>query len=368
MSLVTVVGGAGVFGARIAGALASGKTCDVRIVGRSEVRGGPVARKLGAHFHAADLRDSGALRAAINGSTIVIHAAGPFQSQDYHVAEACLETGAHYLDLADGREFVSGITLLNERARARNLLVTSGVSSAPAITSAMAAEIAGEFSAIDEILIALSPGNQNPRGDSTIAAVLSYLGRPIRVWENRSWSDRPGWGDAQVLSFPMKVGRRKVYSCDVPDLELFPACYPVSTVRFKAGLELGILNAALSVCAMFARRFKMNFVPQASLFRKVSLLLYPLGSKNGSLALWMRGRNQSGADIEHRIAIVTDNDGPATPSSAAIVLTRRILAKGPPVVGAVPCFGLIELADIMAYLEPLGIWCVRGDASGWFAG
>src|SRR5207247_2609299 len=113
----------------------------------------------------------------------------------YRVAELSIELGAHYLDLADAREFVAGIGQLDDQARQRGLLVTSGVSSTPAITSALIEELRPEFSRIDEIHTALSPGNQNPRGVSTIAAVLSYLGRKIRVWQDGQWVERPGWGD-----------------------------------------------------------------------------------------------------------------------------------------------------------------------------
>ena len=365
MPLVTVIGGSGIFGGRVAAALATDGNCEVRIVGRSKHRGEPAARAMGADFRVADLHDAAALRDALEGSAVAIHAAGPFQAQDYSVARACIDVGAHYLDLADGREFVAGIAVLDESAKARGLLVASGASSAPAITSAMAAAISGDFAEVDEILIALSPGNQNPRGESTIAAVLSYVGRPIRVWQNREWNDRPGWGDAQLLTFPPKVGRRRVYNCDVPDLDLFPAKYAVRTVRFQAGLELTVLNNLVSLAGWIGRRFEVNLMKHSALFRRISLLFFPLGSKNGSLALWMRGRNGSGNSIERSIAIVTDNDGPATPSSAAIVLARRILASGAPVTGALPCFGLIELDDIMAHLEPLGIWCARGDERGW---
>ena len=94
----------------------------------------------------------------------MIHAAGPFQGSDYRVAEACLRSGAHYLDLADARDFVAGIGQLDEEARRRGLLVASGVSSTPAITSTLIRELSPEFSRIDEIHTALSPGNQNPRG------------------------------------------------------------------------------------------------------------------------------------------------------------------------------------------------------------
>src|SRR4029077_14382185 len=41
---------------------------------------------------------------------LVIHCGGPVQVQDYRIAPGALEVGAHYLDLADGRQFVTRFT------------------------------------------------------------------------------------------------------------------------------------------------------------------------------------------------------------------------------------------------------------------
>jgi len=363
--MVSVLGGYGIFGGRVAEALAREEGCRVRVAGRSPRIGANFAHRIGAEFHQCDLANRDAVERAIDGSFLVIHAAGAFQGADYHVAELCLEAGAHYLDLADAREFVAGIGQLDGEARRRGLLAASGVSSTPAITSALIASVAPDFAQIDEIHTALSPGNQNPRGAATIAAVLSYLGRTIRVWRDGRWAERPGWGDAMRLQFPAPVGRRRAYNCEVPDLELFPAVFGAKTVGFSAGLELNLLNYLLSVCALPCRWFGLDFTRHARFFLNVSMMLFPFGTTNGALAIWLRGSDHSGRRIERRIALVTDYDGPATPSSAAIVLAQKVLHSGPPRTGAFPCVGLLTLEEILAHLHPLGIWCARGDESGW---
>ncbi len=365
--VVTVLGGYGIFGGRVVEALARDGSCRVRVVGRSAKIGHNFAQRVGTDFYPCLLEDRDALRRAIDGSFLVIHAAGPFQGVDYHVAEECLKAGAHYLDLADAREFVVGISRLDDDARRCGLMVASGVSSTPAITSAMIAELSPDFARIDEIHTALSPGNQNPRGIATIAAVLSYLGRKIRVYRDGQWALRPGWGDAQRLQFPPPVGIRRVHNCEVPELELFPHAFGAQTVRFSAGLELNLLNYLLSLCAITCRWFGFDFTRHARFFLNVSLMLYPFGTTNGGLAIWVRGRDHAGRPVERRIALVTDYDGPATPSSAAVVLARKTLKVGPPRIGAFPCVGLLSLDELMAQLHPLGIWCARGDELGWSA-
>ena len=59
---------------------------------------------------------------------VVVHC-GPFQGQDHRVAEACIAAGSHYIDLADGRDFVCGISRLDPAARRAGVAVISGASS-----------------------------------------------------------------------------------------------------------------------------------------------------------------------------------------------------------------------------------------------
>jgi hypothetical protein len=232
----------------------------------------------------------------------------------------------------------------------------------------MVEELAKEFREIDTIQGALSPGNQNPRGPSTVGAILSYVGSPIRVWEQGQWTTVPGWGDCRVLEFPPKVGRRRVYRCEVPDLDLFPGCWRAGSVRFHAGVELNVINYTLSAIGRVRRVVPMPWLPKlAGVMTRLSRLIYRWGSKNGALAIWLTGTDHSGTRIERRLAIVTDNDGPATPSSPAILLGRKILLDSAIPPGAFPCHGLLSFAEITRHLEPIGIWHVRGDGTGWHA-
>jgi short subunit dehydrogenase-like uncharacterized protein len=365
LKIVTVLGGYGVFGSRVSAALVAVEGVSVRVVGRNSDIGSAFAQKIGAEFCRADLSNSESLRKAIAGSYLVVHSAGPFQGKNYCVAEMCLECGAHYLDLADSRHFVTGIGVLDKAARKKGLFVSSGASSVPAVTHAMVSSLMPRFERVDEIHAALSPGNQNPRGAATITAILTYLGRPLKVWQDGRWITRPGWGDAQWLDFPAPVGRRRVHNCDVPDLDLFPNVFGARTVRFYAGVELNVINYVLSVLGWLRKFVAMEHLHEhAELFLRASLLLLSFGTKNGSLSVWVRGIGLDGSPQERRIALVTEDDGPATPSSPSIVLAKKILQNGPPHVGAFPCMGFLTLEELMAHLQPLGIRLENTDAAG----
>ncbi len=368
MKKVTILGGTGIFGGRIAAGLAESPEIQVTIASRSPDRATSFANKIGARRVICDASNMDSVEAILKETDLLIHTAGPFQGNDYRVAEACIRSGVHYLDISDGREFVCGITALDAAAKERGVVVGSGASSVPAITHAMIEELATEFSSIETIQIALSPGNQNPRGPSTIGAILSYVGRPIRVWEQGQWSSVPGWSNCQVLEFPPKVGRRRVYRCETPDLELFPSRWNARTVRFHAGVELNMINHTLAVIGGLRKWLPMPWLPRlAGVMTRLSRLVFAWGSKNGALSVWVTGIGCASTRIERRLAIVTDDDGPATPSSPGILLGQKILLEDSLPRGAYPCSGLLDFSEIARHLEPFGIWHARGDDDGWGA-
>src|SRR5438270_2332034 len=96
--VVSVLGGYGIFGGRIAEALEREASCRDRVVGRNARIGSNFAHRIGAEFRPCSVDEREGLRQAIEGSILVIHAAGPFQGADYRVAELCMQTGAHYPD------------------------------------------------------------------------------------------------------------------------------------------------------------------------------------------------------------------------------------------------------------------------------
>ncbi len=112
------------------------------------------------------------------GINTLIHTAGPFQDQGYDVARAAIKAGCHYVDLADGRAFVNGITTLDAEARAAGVSVVSGASSLPALTSAVVDQYRGEFSRLDAIRIGITSGAVVP-GVATIRADPGLLRQAI---------------------------------------------------------------------------------------------------------------------------------------------------------------------------------------------
>jgi len=176
---VLVLGGYGTFGARICGALAEDPSIELIVASRDGHRASAFAARLAQQVaRTVDWIACDALSAGFGDTFVetaprlVIHTAGPFHEQDYAVARACLAAGVHYVDLADSREFVAGIGTLDDAARERGVLLTSGASTVPALSTAVVDDFRGEFRRLDSIDIGISPGNQTPRGPAVVATIL----------------------------------------------------------------------------------------------------------------------------------------------------------------------------------------------------
>ena len=86
---VTVLGGYGIFGARISAGLAETPGLNVRVAARNRERGQAHAERIGGEFRLCRLDDGASLARCIEGSDLLVHTAGPFQGHDYRVARTC---------------------------------------------------------------------------------------------------------------------------------------------------------------------------------------------------------------------------------------------------------------------------------------
>jgi len=347
---VVILGGYGAFGSLISEQLA--KFATVVIAGRNQNMGQKFADSINAGFSWCDAKDPTSLRNVIGGTHIVINASGPFLANEYAIPKTCIEENCHYIDLADGREYVAGFTKLDVQAKEKGVFACTGASITPAITHALISELRPGLQDIHSIKIYLSAGNKNKAGVSTFESILSYAGTPIQVWNNGQWEKFMGWGLAELFEFPAPVGRRFVQLCNVPDLELFPKLFGAGQVIFKAGVELPMFNIGLSVLAQLKRQIpQINLPSIAEPLIKISRLFKRFGSYSGSVLVKVedtRGKSKT-------IAFVTSQNGPRIPTSPAVLLARKLLNEDPLTPGAYPCVGFISLHEYRNYLDPFGI-------------
>ncbi|MES2423503.1 MAG: saccharopine dehydrogenase NADP-binding domain-containing protein [Pseudomonadota bacterium] len=363
---VLVLGGYGNFGARIARALCNTSGLELLVGGRDAHRVAQFSATVDAKPVLVDATDTGlAQQLRTLGVGIVIHTAGPFQGQNYHVAAACAATGAHYIDLADGRRFVCDFPEQMQTVFAQAGVVgICGASTLPALSSAVIDHLLPRFDRLDAIDICIAPAQRAPRGVATLAGVLSYCGRPVHVWRGGRWASETGWANPQPVAFA-RMPERLAALCDVPDLELLPARYTgVSDVVFRAALELRSTQHAFALLAWATARGWLR-QPQklAPLLHRAAGVLDGFGSELGGMVVRLRG---SGAQQLRTLAwhiTAGNNHGPEIPCMAAVLLARKLVCGDGPPPGAYACMGLLALDEFNAEFARWGMVCDVVDES-----
>ncbi len=360
-----IIGGYGNFGRLIAKRLAPEENIQLIIAGRHLEKAEFLSKQLTAHnpVECAQVDIQHQLEESLDKikPDIVIHTSGPYQTQDYTVANACVKQGCHYIDLADARDFVAGISKLNTAAQAKKILICSGASSVPCLANAIINNYQSEFEKITDLDYAISTAQLTNNGLATTTAGLSYAGKPFYTLRNGKNELVYGWHNLRSRKF-WGLGTRFLGNCDIPDLTLFPERYPtLVNIRFQAGLELKFLHLILW---MFSGLVRSKLCPDlqnfAPLMLKISRLFDSFGTDNSGFYMEIKGLDKKGKPARRMFEMLARHgDGLYIPCIPAIILSKK-LAKGTlNVVGALPCLDLISLDEYLNELKGLDIKWVK---------
>lgn len=354
---VLVVGGSGAFGSRLVAGIMAATELSVVVAGRDLARArrsasaSPEGRVRAVRLDSADVT-ADRLRAL--GIGLIVDAAGPYQQSEPHLARAAIAAGLPYLDLADARDFVAAFSELDEAARKAGTVALTGASSTPALSNAVLDAITSGWRRVEAVAVAIVPGNRAPRGLSVMRAILSYAGRPVRVFRHGRWENRPGWGLLTRADMP-DLGQRWLSLCETPDLDLLPARFPAAhSAIFRAGLELPVLHLGLWLASLTVRwRLLPSLAKLARPFLIVAGWLDRFGSDRGGMIVEASGRDAEDRPVRALWSLVAEaGDGPFVPTLPALAAIRRLTDPGaePVAPGARPCVGLLPLSAIEAQM------------------
>lgn len=353
---VLILGGYGNFGKRIARLLTRAGIA-VIVAGRDSAKASALADALPHELaNAATFDVSGDLARQLNllRPHVVINTCGPFQKADYGAARACIAAGIHYIDLADGRDFVAGITQLDAEAKKRNVVVVAGASTVPALAAAVIEHLKPRFAELDSLTFGIAPGQKAERGLATTQGILSYVGK--RLSPCAGYRKRYGWQDLYVQSYPA-IGKRWMANCDIPDLDLLPPRYGLKRIRFSAGMENPPVHLGLWLMSWGIRMgLPVDLPRHASTLLAASHWFDFTGSADGAMHLILEGRDTAGRRTVAKWFIVAfDGDGPYIPAIPSVVLAKRMMAGKTFDAGAMPCVGMITLQEYLDELKTFNI-------------
>lgn len=355
---VAIIGGTGAFGLRMVDLLCRDGH-EVVVVGRSLAPLKAAAAQFGTRYCQLDRAGDLAGLWAVSPE-VVVDAAGPYHSygdDPYALPRACIARGVHYLDLADTPEFCVGIGVLDAAAKAAGVCVMSGMSSVPALSSAVVAALAAD-DPIDTIDTAILPGNRAPRGRSVVQSILDAAGKGFgTVIDGQSDAIR-GWSRPAAYDLGEGISR-KGWMLAVPDQALFPKHFAARSVIFRAGLELGVMNWGLAVFSMLRGRRAFR-VPVwfGDLVRQAARVLWPFGTDLGGMSVAVTVRAEAGWQTRRWRLIARAGDGPFVPTLAV-----RAILRAPHLLraGARPAVAVVPLADFETALADLAITTRRDE-------
>ncbi|PKA72521.1 MULTISPECIES: saccharopine dehydrogenase family protein [Pseudomonas] len=355
---VLVVGGYGNFGSIVCRHLAVMRDVDLFISGRDAHK----LRHKVDELKKQSATDCGSwcgdamgagLASALRAMNIewVIHTGGPFQGQSYAVAESCIDAGVNYCDLSDCRTFVNGIGVLDARAKQAGVVILSGCSSVPTLSSAIIDEQRQRFSRIDSIEHGISSSAKMP-GLSTVEGVLAYAGKPIKQLRNGRVHEVLGWQDLTLRKMP-DLGFRVLANVDVPDMDIFASRYGAQTLRFKAGAGLKLGGVANYLLAQALRSgLVRDHLRWAARLHRLGTWFERFGDGKSAMYIDIQGLGVDGKPLSMTAQLIALNDkGPQIPSCAAVALAAKVTKGYVPAAGARPCVGEISVAEYMAAIN-----------------
>jgi len=150
-AMITIIGATGFTGTLIS-EIIDRKAQPMRLVARDDAKLKALSGKLSGKSatRLINVHDASSVKAAIDGSLVVINCAGPFTENGSIVVEECIKSGIHYLDITGEQQFTR---LVIERFS--SLAAQTGSIAIPAcafeyaLADCAAAELKGELGELD---------------------------------------------------------------------------------------------------------------------------------------------------------------------------------------------------------------------------
>ena len=365
-SKLLIIGGYGTFGGRLAGLLANNPNLTLLIAGRSLHKAQTfVEQNSSAMIPVAFDRDGDALtQIKALAPDIVIDASGPFQAygeKPYRVAEAAISIGAHYLDLADGTDFVCNIETLDTAAREKDVFVLAGTSTCPVLTTAVARELSRDLARVESITGGIAPSPFAGLGRSVVEAIADYAGKPIQVIR-----------DGQLKADHTITSTREFTIAPPGDVPLPPMTFSlidVPELRLLSNLDKPPRNTWLGVSTtpaiyhrllrLVARLVKAGIVPTLRPLAGVMHFVMnhlSWGEHRGGMFIEVRGTDLQGEQVRQSWHLIANGDnGPNVPALAAAAIVHRCIDGRAPKPGARPAMDDLDLSDYLPMFEALDI-------------
>ena len=295
------------------------------LAGRSAAALEAIAQKHGLPVRAFALDNPQALRSGLNGIGLVLHCAGPFSATSAPMLEACLDVGAHYLDITGEIDVFAHCHAQDARAKERNIVVLPGSGFDVVPTDCLAAQLKRELPEAQSLVLAFeagggpSPGTAKTSveglGGGGRARIDGKMTRVPLAWKTRTF-ERDG-----EQRFAMTIPWGDVYtafvSTGIPNVEVYMGVPPATAKNLRRLRLLGPLLGLSPVQALL----------KAQVAKRVRGPSEATRGKTGCV-VWGEARDAEGREVKRRLR--TPNGYEVTVTAALGIVERLLGGERPP--------------------------------------
>lgn len=292
------------------------------LAGRSRPGVESLAKSLDLPWRIFALDHPAAVRAGLDGVSVVLHCAGPFSRTSRPMASACLESGAHYLDITGEIGVFEELAARDAEARASGVMLLPGVGFDVVPSDCLAAHLARRLPGASHLMLGLQGNGRLSRGTQTTIIENQHRGGMIRrggklVPVPTAWKTRQidfGRGPRTAVTIPWGDVSTAWYSTGIPDIEVYAAVPPMLRQAMVVSRYLGWL-----LRQQWVREFQLRRVQAGAAGPSPDELA------RGRSIVWGRVEDAAGNTATARLH---GPDGYLMTARTALAALGRVLAGG----------------------------------------
>ncbi|HEX8000437.1 MAG TPA: saccharopine dehydrogenase NADP-binding domain-containing protein [Pyrinomonadaceae bacterium] len=222
------------------------------------------ASELGLEHRAFALEDTAALEDALRQVAAVLHCAGPFSHTSQPMADACLKTRTHYLDITGEITVFEALAARSLEAEASGVMLLPGVGFDVVPSDCLAAHLKRRLPSANKLTLAIHGLSRISHGTATTMVENINRGGLIRrdgkltsvptAWKTREVDF--GRGPVRVTTIPWGDVATAFHSTGIPNVEVYAGLPGAMRRLLKISRPLGGLLASQPVQRFLKKRIK----------------------------------------------------------------------------------------------------------------
>ncbi|MGB9180650.1 MAG: saccharopine dehydrogenase NADP-binding domain-containing protein [Pyrinomonadaceae bacterium] len=234
------------------------------LAGRDALKIKQLADELGFEYRVFALEETAALDAALKEVPAVLHCAGPFSRTSQPVADACLRTGTHYLDITGEIAVFEALARRDSEAKAANVMLLPGTGFDVVPSDCLAAHLKERLPSATKLTLAIQGLSRISHGTATTMVENINRGGLIRR-EGRLTPVPSGWktrtidlgrGPVKAVTIPWGDVATAFYSTGIPNIEVYAVLPSPARFAMVASRPFAHLLGSAPVQRFLKKRIK----------------------------------------------------------------------------------------------------------------